>query len=151
MANRPRTSPERGRLRRHRVRLVDEELNALAAAKYLLDVLDHDIFDVVELCLGARNLVDGRVGVVRMHEGCNCGREGALKAVCRCRARHGRGGGELGELGAQVSGVAHESEGGRALRCKSIRNANGVLLCSVVVRWTYVLVAGLTVQLPRLP
>lgn len=54
---------------RHRVRLVDEEFDALTTAEDLFDVLDHDVLDMFEFCLGACDLVDGRVGVVGVHEG----------------------------------------------------------------------------------
>ena len=69
---------EGGRLGGHGVGLVDEELDALAAAEDLLDVLDHNVLDVVKLLLRTRDLVRRRGGVVRVHQGGNHGREGAL-------------------------------------------------------------------------
>ena len=81
-ARRAGATPKRRRLRRHGVGLVDEEFDALAATEDLLDVFDHDVFDVVELRLGACDLVEGGCGVVGVHEGGDDGGEGTLEAVC---------------------------------------------------------------------
>jgi hypothetical protein len=126
-------APERSGLCGHGVGLVDEELDAFAPAEDLFDVFDHDVFDVVELCLGAGDFVDGRGGVVGVHEGGEGGREGRLEAVCGGGAQHGRGrGGEFGELwGSDRTGHVGW---GRTLRCRSTRNANGVLLSATVRR-----------------
>lgn len=90
---------ECGRLGSHGVGFVEEELDAFAAAENLFDVFDHDVFDLVEFCLGAGDFVDGWGGVVGVHEGGDRGRKRALEAVCRRGGQHGRGGGrEFGEL-----------------------------------------------------
>lgn len=65
---RPGTAPERGRLGSHVIGLVDEELDAFATAKDLFDVFDHNVFDVVEFCLGAGDFVGGWGCVVGVHE-----------------------------------------------------------------------------------
>ena len=88
--HRPRPAAERRRLPRHHVRLVDQQLDALAAREDLLDVLHHDVLDLVELRLRARELVGGRGGVVGVHEGGDGGGEGALEGV---GGEGGRGGG----------------------------------------------------------
>src|SRR6267154_5296007 len=56
----PRTAPECGGLRGHGIGLIYEQLDALTTAQDLLDVLDHDVLDVVELCLSAGDFVRWR-------------------------------------------------------------------------------------------
>ena len=77
----------------HVVGLVDQQLDALAAAQDLLDVLHHDVFDLVELGLGARDLVLRGRGVVGVHERGDDGGERALEAVCGGGGEDGGGGG----------------------------------------------------------
>lgn len=97
-----RPAAECGGLARHDVGLVDEQLDALAAAQDLLHVLDHDVLHLVELRLCARELVGGGCGVVCMHQVGNGGAEGSLQAMCRGVGRRGRGR-CAGELNVGVS------------------------------------------------
>lgn len=52
---------------RHGIGLVNEKLDALASAENLFDVLDHDIFDLIEFGLGACDFVLWGGGVVSVH------------------------------------------------------------------------------------
>ena len=76
------TTPESSCLVGHIVRLIYQQLDPLSSRKYLLDVLHHDILDLREFRLGARELVGGRGGVVGGHEGGDGGAEGALEGGC---------------------------------------------------------------------
>lgn len=60
---------EGGRLGSHGVGLVEEEFDAFATAENLFHVFDHDVFDLVEFCLGASDFVGRWGGVVGVHEG----------------------------------------------------------------------------------
>lgn len=63
-----RAAAEGGRLASHCVCLVDEELDALATREDLLNILDHDVLDLVQLRLCSREFVCRWGRVVRMHE-----------------------------------------------------------------------------------
>lgn len=101
-AHRPCSPPERRCLVRHLVRLVDEQLDALATGQDLLDVLHHDVLNLRKLALRALELVDGRGGVVRVHELRDDGPEGTLEAVCGY-VGDGGGGREGGEPPLELS------------------------------------------------
>lgn len=78
----PRTAPECSGLRGHGVGLVYEKFDAFSAAQDLLNILDHNVLDLVELRLGARDFVRRRRSVVCVHEGGDSGRKGALNTIC---------------------------------------------------------------------
>lgn len=59
---------ERPRLARELVGLVDEELDALASAENLVDVIDHDVLDVPEICLRLTERIGGRLVRVLLHK-----------------------------------------------------------------------------------
>lgn len=65
----PCTAPEGRCLVRHIVGFVDQELDAFTPTKDLFDILDHDIFDLIEFGLGTCDLVLRGRGIVRVHEG----------------------------------------------------------------------------------
>lgn len=85
-----RAPPERQTLAGHGVRLIDEQLDPLATREDLFDVVDHDVLDLVQLCL---RLVQ-RIGVLRRGGGGvllrvvlvekrgESGSEGGLEGVC---------------------------------------------------------------------
>ena len=78
----PSASPERRGLACHSIGLIDKQLDTFTSGQNLLHVLHHDILDLSQFGLGARELVGGGRGVVGGHEGGDGGAEGALEGVC---------------------------------------------------------------------
>ena len=85
-SHRPRATSECSGLRRHGIGLVHKQLDALPTAQNLLHILDHNILNLVELRLGARDFVRWRGSVVGVHEGSYNGRKSALNTICGSRA-----------------------------------------------------------------
>ena len=79
----PGTSPECGRLTCHDVRLIDEQLYSLTPAEDLLNILDHDIFHMIELILSTSKLIDGWGSVKCMHQVCDGWTKASLHSICR--------------------------------------------------------------------
>lgn len=61
------TPPKRSRLASHDIRLIDKELNSLASAENLLNILHHNVLNLVKFRLCTSQLIAGRGGVVCVH------------------------------------------------------------------------------------
>lgn len=92
----PRSAAESVRLARKRIRLVDQEIEALAALQDRLDVLDHDVLAGIVSCG-----VDANKSGVRWHVRSPIGHDNShidghgtytlLRSFCACRIGSGGG------------------------------------------------------------
>ena len=77
----PGAASECGRLSGHIIRLIDQELDPLAARQDLLDILHHDVLDLRELRLCTLQLIRGWRGVELVHKLRDGWTEGALERI----------------------------------------------------------------------
>jgi len=91
----PCTSSEDRRLTCHDVRLVNQKFDAFPSTQNLLHILDHDIFDRIEFCLGLCERVGGWRCVIGVQQGGNNSLQISCIGTGRFRGGRGRKGGEL--------------------------------------------------------
>ena len=85
----PCASSKSGCLTCHMICLIHQKLYPLATAQDLFDVLDHDVFDLVQLVLRTLQLIFRGCSVVGPQEIADYRPERTLKAVCRDVIRAG--------------------------------------------------------------